>query len=95
MINKDKVIELLETIDDPEMGVDIWTMGLIYDINIKDEKSVNITMTYTSPMCPLGEQLQNDIRSTLKQSGVENIEIEVTFDPPWKPPDKLREAMGV
>lgn len=95
MISKEKVIEMLETVLDPELGVDVWTMGLIYDINIIDEKSVKILMTFTSPLCPVGEELVNDVTVSLKQLGFENVKVEVTFSPPWKPSAELREAMGV
>jgi metal-sulfur cluster biosynthetic enzyme len=95
MISKEKVIEILETVFDPELGVDVWTMGLIYDINIIDEKNVKILMTFTSPLCPVGEELVEDITVSLKQLGFENVKVEVTFNPPWTPSAELREAMGV
>ena len=95
MIDKNKVIEMLETVNDPELGIDIWTMGLIYDINIQDNKNIKILMTYTSPLCPLGEELQQNILNSLKQLGFENIKIEVTFNPPWKPSEDLRQALGI
>lgn len=94
-MDKNKIIEMLETVHDPELGLDIWTMGLIYDINIIDEKTVKILMTYTSPLCPLGEEIQEDIKKSLKQLGFENVIIEVTFSPPWKPSSELRTALGI
>lgn len=86
---------MLETVNDPELGIDVWTMGLIYDINIIDDKTVKILMTYTSPLCPLGEEIQEEIKKSLKQAGVENLKIEVTFSPLWKPSPELRTALGI
>ena len=94
-MDKNKVIEMLETVVDPELGIDVWTLGLIYDINIIDEKSVKILMTYTSPLCPLGEEIQKDIKKSLKQAGFENVKMEVTFSPPWKPSPEIRSAFGI
>lgn len=93
--DKNHVIEMLETVHDPELGIDVWTMGLIYDINIIDEKSIKILMTYTSPLCPLGEEIQEEIKKGMRQLGFKNIKIEVTFSPPWKPKPELRTALGI
>lgn len=95
MVTKEKVIEMLETIQDPEVNMDIWTMGLVYAINIKDEKSVHILMTLTSPACPLGPFIQNEVTDAMRQLGFSSVEVELTFDPPWTPPEKLREALGI
>lgn len=95
MIKKDDIIQMLETVFDPELGIDVWTLGLIYDINIINEKTVKILMTYTSPMCPLGEEIQDDIKNSLKQAGFEDVKIEVTFSPLWKPSTDLRSALGI
>ena len=95
MFTKDQVIEYLETVIDPEVGIDIWTMGLIYNIDIKDEKTVHILMTFTTPMCPAGPQLQNEVQDTLRQLGFSAVEVEITFEPPWKPPQALRDALGL
>ena len=95
MPTREQVIEMLETIQDPEVNMDIWTMGLVYDIQIKDEKSIFIRMTLTSPMCPLGPFIQNEVTDAMHQLGFSSVEIELTFDPPWQPPEKLREALGI
>ncbi len=95
MATKEDVIQMLETVDDPEIGVDIWTMGLIYDIDIQNKDDIKITMTYTSPMCPLGEHIKEDIRESLKLLKFKNIDINVTFDPPWQPSEELKAALGL
>ena len=95
MITRDTIIAELKTVFDPEINLDIWTMGLIYNLEIKDD-TVQILMTYTTPFCPWGPQLNDSITSVLKdQLGAKKVEIEVTFDPPYKMPDELRAMLGV
>lgn len=92
---KEQITEMLETVIDPELGVDIWTMGLVYNVAMPKDKEVQITMTYTTPFCPYGEQLKEEVEDSMKILGFEKVTIDVTFDPPWTPPKELREAMGV
>ena len=94
MVSKEDVIEACKSYEDPEIGIDIWTMGLVYDIKIVNKK-VDILLTFTSPMCPYGPQMVDEIKDKIKNVGAEEVEIEVTFDPPWEPSDELREMMGV
>lgn len=94
-ITKDNVIDILKTINDPEVQLDVWSMGLIYDVEVKD-KDVKITMTYTTPFCPWGPQLQDAIKTTVKdQLGAKTVDIDLTFDPPYKMPDELRATLGI
>ncbi len=95
MVTKEQVIERLETILDPELSFDIWTLGLIYDIKIVDDKTIAIVMTLTTPLCPAGPYLQQEVTDAMRELGFSAVQIEVTFDPPWKPSDKLREMLGV
>ena len=98
MLTKEKIIEALSTVKDPEVGFDVWTMGLIYDIKISakgGKDSVKILMTYTTPFCPWGPQLNDEITTTLKALGAKEVDIEITFDPPYKMPDELRVMLGV
>ncbi|MEK7625158.1 MAG: metal-sulfur cluster assembly factor [Patescibacteria group bacterium] len=95
MITKEQVIEVLKTIKDPEVNLDIWTMGLIYNI-IPDEKGVKIVMTYTTPFCPWGPQLNDEIIIKLKDKlPIKNVDIELTFDPPYEMPADLRATLGI
>ncbi|MBI2106271.1 metal-sulfur cluster assembly factor [Candidatus Woesearchaeota archaeon] len=89
-----KIIEVIKNVQDPELGVDIWSLGLIYDIN-KNGK-LDITMTFTSPMCPYGPQIVNELKSGLKNNGYEEekINIDVVFNPLWEPSEELKEALG-
>ena len=95
MIKKERVIEELETVMDPEIGLDIYTLGLIYDMIYTSEEVITIVMTYTTPLCPFGPVLQENIEAALKGLGFEKVVITLTFDPPWEPPENLREMMGV
>ena len=92
---KEQIIERLKNVMDPEVACDIVTMGLIREVTVRDDGSVHIVYTLTSPMCPLGPQIEQDIRSELLSLGVERVTIELTFDPPWSPPPDLRAMMGV
>ena len=95
MVTKDDIIKKLEKVYDPELGIDIWTLGLVYDINIKSEDDVTITLTYTTPMCPFGPMLNQLVEQAMMELGFTEIYVNVTFDPPWKAPDNLREMLGV
>lgn len=94
MITKDQVIATLRDVKDPEVNLDVWTMGLIYNLEVADN-SVKILMTYTTPFCPWGPQLNDEIIAALKNAGATDVQIEVTFDPPYKMPDDLRAMLGI
>lgn len=94
MLTKEKIISVLQTVKDPEIDLDIYTMGLIYDILITDD-GVKIIMTYTSPFCPWGPQLQEEIKAALEKAGVKKIELELVFDPPYQMPEELRTTLGI
>jgi FeS assembly SUF system protein len=79
-----KVIDAIKTCYDPEIPVDIWELGLIYEININDENEVLIRMTLTSPNCPAAETLPADVDMKVRDiRGIESCKVEITFDPPW------------
>lgn len=95
MISKERVIEELETIIDPEIGLDLYTFGLIYDIQIISDTDIAITMTYTTPLCPFGPALNQEVQDAMYGLGFSNVQLSVVFTPPWEPPQHLREMMGV
>lgn len=95
MITKERVIEELETIMDPEIGLDLYTLGLIYNIEIENATHVKITMTYTTPLCPFGPAIKNEVEDAMHDIGFKSSEIDITFDPPWKPPANLRTMLGL
>ena len=89
---KEKVIEEIKKIYDPEIPVNIYELGLIYDIKINEAKKVNIDMTLTSPNCPVAESLPNMVKENiLKVDGVEEVDLKLVWDPPWTK-DKMSEA---
>jgi len=90
-----KIIEVMKNIQDPELGVDIWSLGLIYDVH--KNNNLNIVMTFTSPMCPYGPQIVSELKSGLKEKGYEEekINIDVVFNPLWEPSEELKEALGL
>ncbi|MSP69778.1 MAG: DUF59 domain-containing protein [Bacteroidetes bacterium] len=78
------VIDALKTCYDPEIPVDIWELGLIYEIAINDDKEVKLLMTLTSPNCPVAESLPADISDKVRTvRGVKGCDVKVTFEPPW------------
>lgn len=85
MVTKEQVIEVLKTCYDPEIPLNIWDLGLVYDIAI-EENTVNITMTLTAIGCPVGPWLAEDIRGKLLQlEGVEEVNVNFVWSPPWTP----------
>ena len=80
---------------DPDIYVDIWTMGLIYKIDIKSPDKVEITMTFTTPFCPSASMLKEQIREQLESIGYQTVTIIVTFTPQWKCPEDLRVMLGI
>ena len=82
--NQDQVIEVLKTIFDPEIPVDIYELGLIYEVKISAEGKVDIDMTLTSPNCPVAESLPKEVEDKVAEmEGVESAKVQIVFDPPW------------
>jgi FeS assembly SUF system protein len=79
------VIDTIKTCYDPEIPVDIWELGLIYEINIDEENNLNVKMTLTSPSCPVAETLPPEVEQKLREvTGIKSAKIELTFEPPWE-----------
>ena len=80
----DKIVRVLKTIFDPEIPVDIYELGLIYDVFVNEDYDVKILMTLTSPNCPVAESLPVEVEEKVKSiNAVKGAEVEITFDPPW------------
>ncbi|MEW7289702.1 DUF59 domain-containing protein [Aquimarina sp. 2304DJ70-9] len=80
----EKIVGVLKTIYDPEIPVDIYELGLIYDVFVNEDYDVKILMTLTSPNCPVAESLPQEIQEKVKSlNAVNDVEMELTFDPPW------------
>jgi len=81
---EDKVVEVLKTIYDPEIPVDIYELGLIYEVRISKDFHVEIDMTLTSPNCPVAESLPRDVKEKVETiEGVSEASVHIVFDPPW------------
>lgn len=88
-ILKDRIIQRLKTIHDPEIPLNIYELGLIYEIDIDENCDVLIVMTLTAPNCPVAESLPLEVEETIKQTeGVNNVQVQITFEPAWSM-DKL------
>lgn len=79
-----KIVEMIKTIFDPEIPVDVYELGLIYDVFVNEDRDVKIIMTLTTPNCPVAETLPVEVEEKVKSlNDVRNAEVEITFDPPW------------
>ena len=89
---KDKIIEALQSVYDPEIPVSIYELGLIYDIIIKDDNNIDIIMTLTTPHCPEAQTIPEKVADVVSLvSGVNEVKVEITWEPPWTQ-DKMTEA---
>jgi|TARA_B100001059_G_scaffold100045_2_gene99683 FeS assembly SUF system protein len=80
----EKIVRVLKTIFDPEIPVDIYELGLIYDVFVNEELEVKVLMTLTTPNCPVAETLPLEVEEKVKSlDDVKDAEVEITFDPPW------------
>jgi len=98
MVTKEKIIEVLKKCYDPEVHVDVYTMGLIYEIkpDFPNKNEIYIKMTLTTPTCPYGPQLLQEIKTRLKEiKTIKDVNLEVVFQPPWQPSKELRAILGV
>ena len=99
---KDKIINILKQCYDPELPIDLWNLGLIYEISYKELKNkkneIGIIMTLTTPGCMMGEHMANDIKQKIETlDEVELAKVTITFDPPWEPSmmnDEARKKLG-
>ncbi|GAB4246090.1 MAG: SUF system Fe-S cluster assembly protein [Saprospiraceae bacterium] len=81
---REKIIAAIKTVHDPEIPVDIYELGLIYDIAISDDGKVDIKMTLTTPMCPVAGSLPLEVQQKVMEvEGVNDVDLQVVFDPPW------------
>jgi len=92
MSKKDQIIDEIRKIYDPELPVNIYELGLIYDIEVKDERFAVIKMTLTTPNCPVAESLPKEVKEGVMQvEGIEDVDLELVWDPPWNK-DMMSEA---
>ena len=93
MVTETDIVEGLREIYDPELHYNIYDLGLVYDIRINEDRSVKIMMTLTTPMCPIGPMITEQIQELLSlMPGVTDVDVEFTFDPAWTPEKMTEEA---
>jgi FeS assembly SUF system protein len=81
---EDEVIKVLKNIYDPEIPVNIWDLGLIYEVDADEENNVRIRMTLTAPNCPIADDILREVRDKVEAvEGVKSVDLKLTFDPPW------------
>lgn len=91
MVTKDEVITVLKDCYDPEIPINIWDLGLVYDIDVQTEGNVGIKMTLTAPGCMMGGMIAEEVKAKLKTlKDVKDAKVDLVFDPPWSP-DKMSE----
>ena len=95
-ITEEQIIDKLKLVKDPEIGIDIWTLGLVYKI-AREEDGVEILMTLTSPFCPFADELIANVENKINTLGYEegDVRVELTFEPEWKPSEDVRMMLGV
>lgn len=98
MVTEDQVKKALRTVKDPELNIDLVVLGLIYDIEIKDDH-VDVTMSLTSPACPVAGEIVRQAQNAVEGlEGVKSADVELTFNPPWtadRIPPMIRSALGL
>ena len=88
----EKIVKVLKSIYDPEIPVDIYELGLIYDVFVNEDHNVKILMTLTTPNCPVAESLPKEVKEGAMQvEGIEDVDLELVWDPPWNK-DMMSEA---
>ncbi|MCD6103866.1 MAG: aromatic ring hydroxylase [Thermotogae bacterium] len=99
MVTKEKVLKALSEVIDMELGLDIVSLGFIYGVDVDSENNVKVTMTMTTPSCPLAGLIVQDAEDKVSQiEGVKSVKIDLTFDPPWNPgmmSEEVRNKLGI
>ena len=91
--DKDSVIEAIKTVYDPEIPVNVYDLGLIYNIDFPRPDQIAITMTLTSPACPVAQSLPEQVRqSVITATGIDSVDVEIVWDPPWNQEAMSEEA---
>ena len=81
---EERIVDVLKTVDDPEIPVDIWNLGMIYKIDVKDDHTVDLDMTFTSPSCPAADFILEDVRTKVESlEEVKSANVNLVFEPSW------------
>ena len=91
MVSRAEIVTVLKDCFDPEIPINIWDLGLVYDINVLDDGNVGIKMTLTAPGCMMGGMIAEEVKSKIKaMNGVKDAKVDLVWEPPWSP-DKMSE----
>lgn len=98
-VTEEQVMNALSNVYDMEIGFDVVSLGLIYNVDIDEEDNVHVDMTLTTPMCPLAGMMVEDAKSKVSEvEGINEVDVELTFDPPWDPSkasEEVRRLLGI
>ncbi|SRR6056297_1486813 len=98
-VTEEQVMNALGNVYDMEIGFDVVSLGLIYNVDIDEENNVHVDMTLTTPMCPLAGMMVEDAKSKVSEvEGINEVDVELTFDPPWDPSkasEEVRRLLGI
>ena len=90
---RDQAIDIIKTIYDPEIPINIYELGLVYDVQVNEEDAVHVIMTLTAPNCPVADSLPQEVEDKLKGlPGITDASVEITWDPPWEMSKMTEEA---
>jgi len=95
MVTEEEVLAALKNVVDPELGINVVDLGLIYDVKVKEGDVVHVKMTLTVPTCPLYALFTKQVEEAVKKAGAKEVEVELTFDPPWTPDRMSPEAKKI
>lgn len=99
-LTKEQIIDAIRPVEDPDLGMSLVDMGLIYDVAIDNDNNVNVTMTLSSPSCPIAPQLMTDVEMSVREiKEVNKINIELVWEPEWNPEtmatDEVKDVLGI
>lgn len=93
---EDEIVAALKKVEDPDLFLDIWFLGLVYSIDIADDGGVHIEMTFTTPLCPSGPYLIEMVKQHVGAvAGVREVAVSVVFTPPWQPSEEVKQTLGL
>lgn len=96
MPTREDVVQRLQTVFDPELNLDVWNLGLIYDIQVREDSTIYIRMTFTTPFCPYGPALVDDLKKKVSTlPGTKDVQVEVVMEPPWQPSEEIKLMFGL
>ncbi len=99
-LTEENIREYLRPVEDPDLGMSLVDMGLIYEIEVNEGNNINIKMTLSSPACPIGDQLMSAVENYAKAiGGVNDVNVELVWEPPWDPEtmatDEVKDMLGI